>query len=84
MYDFIIVNPKDDISSALLRDHMASLKESKEQLIKQTKKEDFNFHNIVDYDVFKTTINDAVENYNIDLIVCSTNGKSGIMESIFS
>jgi nucleotide-binding universal stress UspA family protein len=84
MDDLMIANPKDDISSALLGDNMASLKETKEQLIKQTKKEDFNFHTIVDYDVFTTAINDAVENYNIDLIVCGTNGKSDIMESIFS
>ncbi|AUC80277.1 universal stress protein [Nonlabens sp. MB-3u-79] len=84
MDDLMIANPKDNISSALLGDNMASLKEAKEQLIKQTKKEDFNFHTIVDYDVFTTAINDAVENYNIDLIVCGTNGKSDIMESIFS
>jgi nucleotide-binding universal stress UspA family protein len=84
MDDLMIANPKDNISSALLGDNMASLKETKEQLIKQTKKEDFNFHTIVDYDVFTTAINDAVENYNIDLIVCGTNGKSDIMESIFS
>lgn len=84
MDDLMIANPKDDISSALLGDNMADLRETKEQLIKQTKKEDFNFHTIVDYDVFTTAINDAVENYNIDLIVCGTNGKSDIMESIFS
>jgi nucleotide-binding universal stress UspA family protein len=84
MDDLMIANPKDNISSALLGDNMASLKETKEHLIKQTKKEDFNFQTIVDYDVFTTAINDAVENYNIDLIVCGTNGKSDIMESIFS
>ncbi|WP_292891164.1 universal stress protein [Nonlabens sp.] len=84
MDDLMVANPKDAISSALLRDHQDSLKEIKEQLIKQTAKEDFTFYTIVDYDVFTKAINDAVISYNIDLIVCGTDGKSDIMESIFS
>jgi nucleotide-binding universal stress UspA family protein len=84
MDDLMVANPQDDINTALLGDNKASLKETKEQLIKKTLKEDFNFHTLVDYDVFTTAINDAVDSYNIDLIVCGTNGESDIMESIFS
>lgn len=84
MDDLMVANPQDDITSALLGDNKASLRETKEQLIKQTLKEDFNFHTIVDYDVFTKAINDAIDSYDIDLIVCGTDGKSDIIESVLS
>ncbi|KEZ94422.1 universal stress protein [Nonlabens ulvanivorans] len=84
MDDLMVANPKDDIASALLNDNKSDLQKTKEALILKSKDEDFNFHTMVDYDVFTSAVNDAVKKYHIDLIICGTDGKSGIIEYIFN
>ena len=84
MDDLMVANPKDDIAAALLNDNKSNLKKVSEALKIKSKNEDYNFHTMVDYDVFTSAVNDAVKKYHIDLIICGTDGKSGIIEYIFS
>lgn len=84
MDDLMVANPKDDINTALLGDNRTKLKAIKARLRKQYASEEFTFHSSVDYDVFTDAINEAVGEYDIELIVCGTDGKTGIVEAIFS
>ncbi len=82
--DLMMANPKDDINTALLGDNRTQLTATKRILKKQYATEDFTFQSIVDYDVFTDAISQAVDEYDINLIVCGTDGKSGIIEVLFS
>ncbi|EAS19304.1 hypothetical protein BBFL7_00769 [Flavobacteria bacterium BBFL7] len=84
MDDLMVANPKDDIASALLNDNKSDLQKVKEALVVRSKGEKFSFQTMVDYDVFTSAVNDAVKKYQIDLIICGTDGKNGIIEYIFS
>lgn len=84
MDDLMVANPKDDINKALLGDNKSKLKATKARLGEQYATEDFTFKSSVDYDVFTDAINQAVNEYEIELIVCGTDGKTGIVEAIFS
>ncbi|MBF4983096.1 universal stress protein [Nonlabens mediterrranea] len=84
MDDLMVANPKDDIASALLNDNKSDLQKVKEALVVRSKGEEFSFQTMVDYDVFTSAVNDAVKKYQIDLIICGTDGKNGIIEYIFS
>lgn len=84
MDDLIIANPKDDLNTALLGDNRTKVKAVKAKLRKQYDSEDFIFKTSVNYDVFTDAINEAVTTYDIELIVCGTDGKTGVIEAIFS
>ncbi|RMB64142.1 universal stress protein [Dokdonia sinensis] len=84
MDDLMVANPKDDLNTALLGDNKSKLKATKARLRKQYTGEDFTFKSSVDYDVFTDAINQAVNEYEIELIVCGTDGKTGVVETIFS
>lgn len=84
MDDLIAANPKDTINTALLGDNKAKTITSKMQLENLYPLEDFTFVESVTYDVFTDAVKSAVREYQIDLIVCGTDGKTGIVEAIFS
>lgn len=84
MDDLMVANPKDDLNTALLGDNKTKVKAVKAKLRKEYESEDFTFKTSVDYDVFTDAINEAVITYDIELIVCGTDGKTGVMEAIFS
>jgi nucleotide-binding universal stress UspA family protein len=84
MDDLMAANAKDDLDNALLGDNRTKLGQTITQLKKQFPSENFSFNSSVDYDVFTNAINEAIDTYSIDLIVCGTNGKSGLLEVIFS
>lgn len=84
MDDLMVANPMADINTALLEDNRTKLKTTKARLIKQYASEDFTFKSSVDYDVFTDAINKAVTAHDIELIICGTDGKTGIIETIFN
>lgn len=84
MDDLMVASPKDSIDAGLLGDNRSKLSAVIERLKHETLHEDFSFKSIVDYDVFTNAINQAVDAYNIELIVCGSDGRSGIIEAIFS
>ena len=84
MDDLMVANTGDYIDAGLLGDNRSNLNTVIERLKRETLHEDFSFKSIVDYDVFTNAINEAVDAYNIELIVCGSDGRSGIIEAIFS
>lgn len=84
MDDLIVANPKDNLNTALLGDNRTKVKAVKEKLRKKYDSEDFTFKTSVNYDVFTDAVAQAVGTYDIDLVVCGTDGKTGIVETIFS
>jgi nucleotide-binding universal stress UspA family protein len=84
MDDLMVANPEDDVMTALLGDNELQLKATETELVKRSTSEPFTFHTIATYDVFTDAINNAVTKNDIELIVCGTDGKSGLIEAIFS
>tara|TARA_R110001632_G_scaffold78767_10_gene176539 strand:- start:75 stop:923 length:849 start_codon:yes stop_codon:yes gene_type:complete len=84
MDDLMVANPEDSLDAGLLGDNRSKLNTVIDRLKLETMQEDFNFKSIVDYDVFTNAINEAVDAYNIEMIVCGSDGRSGIIEAIFS
>lgn len=84
MDDLMVATPKSDLETALLGDNRSQVVALIGSYIDQGDHENFTFKGHVDYDVFTDAITQAVGNYDIDLVICGTNGKTGIVEAIFS
>lgn len=84
MDDLMTANPKDTLDMGLLGDNRTKLKTVLKRLKVETAHEDFNFESSVDYDVFTNAIKEAVDAHNIEMIVCGSDGRSGLIEAIFS
>lgn len=84
MDDLITANPKSDLETALLSDNKEQIEQEASGLKALFPEEKYQFDGTVDYDVFTDAVNEAVKAFNADLIVCGTDGKSGIIETIFS
>lgn len=84
MDDLMAANPKSSVDVALLKDNRSDLTTQLQTYKSIFKDSTFTFESHVDYDVFTDAVTQAVQNYNIDIIVCGTDGNSGILEAIFS
>lgn len=84
MDDLMMSSPNQDINTALLGDNRSKLNTIKDIYAKDYVLENFHFNTVADYDVFTDAINEAVNSFDIQLIVSGTNGKSDLIEKIFS
>ena len=71
IYEAIVKKPKQKLSNLV------------ENFKSKFKYDHYNFHILVDYDVFTDAINQTVSSKNIDLIVMGSNGVTGAKEVVF-
>lgn len=84
MDDLIIASPKSDVETALLGDNRSQVAALVDSYSSKGYGDGFTFKGHVDYDVFTDAVAQAVGTYAIDLVICGTDGKTGIVETIFS
>lgn len=84
MDDLMVATYKSSLDDALLGDNRLMNNQAISEFEKQYSHEDYTFHGLVDYDDFIHSVNEASTTYDIDFIVIGTDGKTGIIESIFS
>jgi nucleotide-binding universal stress UspA family protein len=81
--ELISSSPSDSVYKGVLEDNKLKI----EKLVKKLKVENssakFSFKSLLDYDVFIDAIRQAVNIYEIDLIIMGTNGATGAKEVIF-
>lgn len=75
------VQSLDDV---LLGDNRIMVNDQIKNFNSKYQQEDFTFKGSVDYDDFIHSVNQAVDKFDIDLVVIGTDGKTGIIEAIFS
>lgn len=83
MDDFMVAS-YDSIDDALLGDNRKNNEEQINTFKEEYASEDYSFQGLVDYDDFIHSVKQAVDTYKIELIVIGTDGKTGIIEAIFS
>lgn len=84
MDDLMVASSKSSVDNALLEDNRSDLASL---IIKYTSiysNGTYTFKSHVDYDIFTDAISQAVLKYKIDIVVCGTDGNTGVMEAIFS
>lgn len=82
--DLMSSSPRGNIDNALLGDNRTKVDAMIAHYKEAYSHSLFTFQGHVDYDVFTDAISQAVTAYDIDLVVCGTDGKTGIVENIFS
>ena len=71
------------VYDAILKDNKQELHSFVDQYEKEYAREKFTFISIIDFDVFTDAVNQAVNAYDIDLIIMGSNGATGAKEVVF-
>lgn len=82
--DIMVATYENSIDDALLGDNRTMNDEQVRDFEDNYARENYTFQGHVDYDDFVHSINQAVDKFDIELIIIGTNGKTGIFEAIFS
>lgn len=81
--DLYTASSKETVYDAILSDNKQQLHTFVNELEKKYAIEDFRFISIVDFDTLTDSINQAVNTYDIDLIIMGSNGATGAEEIVF-
>ena len=81
--DDLIMSPKDSIHDSITKEPKAKLKAIIDNLKNNYNNSNHSFEGIIDFDVFTDSVNQAVSQKQIDLIILGSNGATGAREVVF-